>query len=311
MAKGGGGGGEEEKEIDHYSVLGLPSGEEGSKLTQKEILKAYREQSRVRHPDKRPDDPGATADFQRLKSSFEALKDDSRRGLLDARLRAQREKLVRDSLHGAKRRRLATDLEERERAAAEQEEAERKVGSAERGAKSAAAELKKELEDFRARKANKAANSAAASAFGQEKGDESGKASLDKERMLRVSWERELGDYGAVRLREIFERFGEVEDVVIRSKGSRKKASAIVVMSKKDAAIAATHGLSGDLSNPLLVIPVQGAASNVTSTSPAYGSETVNPNIIGAGFKSYEASILEKLKQMEIALYKKGDHSGE
>lgn len=55
--------------------------------------------------------------------------------------------------------------------------------------------------------------------------------------MLKVSWERDLGDYTAVNLRELFESFGGVEDVVIRSKGSRKKGSAIIVMSSKDAAV--------------------------------------------------------------------------
>ena len=60
---------------------------------------------------------------------------------------------------------------------------------------------------------------------------------MEKERVLKVSWDRAMGDYGALRLREIFGRFGEVEDVVIRSKGSKKKGSAVVVMSSKDAAV--------------------------------------------------------------------------
>jgi DnaJ family protein C protein 17 len=35
-------------------VLGLPSGEEGAALSVKQIKKAYRAQSLLRHPDKRP-----------------------------------------------------------------------------------------------------------------------------------------------------------------------------------------------------------------------------------------------------------------
>ncbi|CAL9109244.1 unnamed protein product [Musa textilis] len=117
MAGGRGTAAEEDENVDHYAVLGLPSGEEGAKLTLKEIEKAYRNQSRIRHPDKRPNDPNATADFQQLKTSFEVLKDEASRCVFDARLRARRERLVRDSFLDAKRRKLATDLEERERAA--------------------------------------------------------------------------------------------------------------------------------------------------------------------------------------------------
>ena len=34
---------------------------------------------------------------------------------------------------------------------------------------------------------------------------------LDKERVLKVSWESEGGDYTATKLRELFEKFGCVE----------------------------------------------------------------------------------------------------
>lgn len=62
--------------------------------------------------------------------------------------------------------------------------------------------------------------------------------------MLKVSWERSFGDYTAAKLKEIFERFGEVEDIVIRSKKSKSKASAIVVMSSKDAVVSLSCFLS-------------------------------------------------------------------
>ncbi|CAK9186017.1 unnamed protein product [Ilex paraguariensis] len=58
-------------EVDHYAVLGLPSGEEGFKLSEKEISKAYRLKALELHPDKRPDDPNADANFQKLKTSYD------------------------------------------------------------------------------------------------------------------------------------------------------------------------------------------------------------------------------------------------
>ena len=62
--------------------------------------------------------------------------------------------------------------------------------------------------------------------------------------------------------------------------------------------VAAIHSMSGDLSNPLLVLPLQPAAS---STFPTNCTETIDPklsNIIGAGFQDYEASILKKLEKV-------------
>lgn len=163
MAGGRGSGAAEEDEVDHYAVLGLPSGEEGASLTLKQIEKAYREQSRLRHPDKRPDDPNATADFQRLKSSFELLKDESKRREFDAHLRARRDRALRESALSGKRRKLAADLEERERAAAAAGEGKEEVldpaEQAKRREKEIAAELKREMEAFQARKVSEKAAS--------------------------------------------------------------------------------------------------------------------------------------------------------
>ncbi|KAJ4849518.1 hypothetical protein Tsubulata_021100 [Turnera subulata] len=65
--------------VDHYDVLGLPSGLEGAKLTQREISKAYKLKALELHPDKRPGDPNAQADFQKLRSSYETLIDPAAR----------------------------------------------------------------------------------------------------------------------------------------------------------------------------------------------------------------------------------------
>ncbi|XP_038977897.1 dnaJ homolog subfamily C member 17-like isoform X2 [Phoenix dactylifera] len=147
-------GGAEEDDVDHYAVLGLPSGEEGASLTLKQIEKAYRDQSGLRHPDKRPDEPNATADFGRLRSSFELLKDEPKREF-DARLRARRDLALRHSTLSAERRKLAADLDERERAAAAggKEEVLDPAEQAKRREKKVATELKREFEQFQARMA--------------------------------------------------------------------------------------------------------------------------------------------------------------
>ncbi|KAK9936688.1 hypothetical protein M0R45_013516 [Rubus argutus] len=72
--------------VDHYRVLGLPSGKEGTKLNETEITKAYRAKALQLHPDKRPNDPNAKADFQRLNSSYEILRDPNARKKFDSSL---------------------------------------------------------------------------------------------------------------------------------------------------------------------------------------------------------------------------------
>ncbi|KAK9938571.1 hypothetical protein M0R45_015300 [Rubus argutus] len=69
---------------DHYSLLGLPSGEEGTKLDEIAIRKAYREKALQLHPDKRPNDPDANAEFQRLQSSYATLMDPQARKQFDS-----------------------------------------------------------------------------------------------------------------------------------------------------------------------------------------------------------------------------------
>lgn len=134
-------------DVDHYEVLRLPSGEEGEALSVEQIDKAYRAQSRLRHPDKRSDDPAATADFQGLVTSYRLLRDESLRRQFDARRGAA----ARAAATGVKRRRAVSDLEERERAFAARARAGPAFDPAllaRREDKRKAADVKRELEDF-------------------------------------------------------------------------------------------------------------------------------------------------------------------
>ncbi|RZC49431.1 hypothetical protein C5167_017859 [Papaver somniferum] len=78
-------------EIDHYAVLGLQSGEEGVKLSQADIKKAYRNKSLELHPDKRPNDPNANINFQKLQSSYDILRDETERKRFDDRVQRLRQ----------------------------------------------------------------------------------------------------------------------------------------------------------------------------------------------------------------------------
>ncbi|KAF8087570.1 hypothetical protein N665_0578s0023 [Sinapis alba] len=290
-----------EEFVDHYIVLGLTSGEEALKLSEKKISKAYRLKALDLHPDKNPDDPDAHEKFQRLKTSYEVLKDEKARKLFDDLLRIQREKQHKKSQVDSKRRKMMSDLEERERSGfAPSHAAARPYDEEERIAR----KLKEEVDRIRAKHAQKRGgfetpeSGGVGGGDGKRREDRSGggaSVQLDKERMLKVSWETIGEGYSAGRLREVFSEFGEVEDVVIRS--TKKKCSALIVMATKDGAVAATRTLCGDLSNPLLVVPLQKAAQTDFPTAKKSAEAEPQSNIVGAGYQAYEDQVMERLKK--------------
>ncbi|XP_048134744.1 dnaJ homolog subfamily C member 17 [Rhodamnia argentea] len=278
-------------DVDHYSVLGLPSGEEGAQLSEKEISKAYRAKALELHPDKRLDDPNAHSNFQKLKTSYEILKDEKARKLFDDLLRVKREQLLRRSQQDSKRRRMVSDLEERERAAFAPDSAAKAKNEEERILR----KLREEIERIRAMHANKGPPPASSKGQAASEGKDrksSGGVGLDKEKVLKVSWEMSGPDYTVERLKELFSVFGVVEDVV-----TRKKRSALVVMASKDAAVAATRTVCGDLSNPLLVVPLQPVvATDFPSVNKPVEKDLRN-DLVGAGYQDFEDSVMKKLQK--------------
>ncbi|XP_060199087.1 uncharacterized protein LOC132627645 [Lycium barbarum] len=194
---------------DHYAVLSLPSGEEGARLSQKDIAKAYRKKALELHPDKRPHDPNAHFNFQKLTTSYEILKDEKHRNLFDDLLRVKRENIQRQSQQDSKRRKMMADHEARERAASREEEERiaRKNRQSQRDSKRRkmmsnlnarerafareegeriARKLKKEFARIRATHSNKVSTS--------QKEEQTPRvdeilSSVDKEKVLKVSWD--------------------------------------------------------------------------------------------------------------------------
>ncbi|GLT54950.1 hypothetical protein SLA2020_281080 [Shorea laevis] len=251
-------------DVDHYRVLGLPSGEEGAKLSEDDIKKAYRSKALELHPDKRPGDKEALANFQRLQSSYEILKDEKARKLFDDLLRVKREqqrrRLERDSKHDAKRQKMVSDLEERERAAFASDSSANEREEEEIIAK----KLKEEIARIRAMHANKAANTASAT-------------SRESARVRKDS----MGTTGAGVDKEKFQ----------------EKGSALVVMATKNAAVAATGSACGHLSNPLLVLPLQPPMATETPSAPRSAEPHRPSNLVGAGYIAFEDSVLMKLQK--------------
>ncbi|XP_042501898.1 dnaJ homolog subfamily C member 17-like [Macadamia integrifolia] len=288
-----------EVELDHYEILGLRSGEDGAKLTEKDISKAYKIKALKLHPDKRPNDPNAHSEFQKLKTSYEILKDEKTRKLFDELLQIKRDQRLRQSQYDAKRRKLMSDLEERERAAFAPDRPAKAREEEERITK----KLKEEIARVRAMHVKNTAPATASKAGTAGVGGENIRSteSLNKVKVLKVSWETGSDGYSAQRLKELFGKFGDVKDV-IRSKGTKRRGSALVVMVSNDAALAALETVCGDLSNPLLVLPLQPVETTEFSTA-SHAKIHMEPhgpklnNLVGAGYQAYENSILEKLQK--------------
>eukprot|EP00439_Symbiodinium_sp_Y106_P013071 s2507_g1.t3 len=67
----------------HYEALGITAKDRAS---EEDIKKAYRTKSREWHPDKNPDNPQATANFQRINEAYNVLKDEGKRRTYNAKI---------------------------------------------------------------------------------------------------------------------------------------------------------------------------------------------------------------------------------
>jgi DnaJ family protein C protein 17 len=299
---------------DHYVILGLPSGEEGAMVLDADITKAYRSMALKCHPDKNRNDPKASENFSKINTSYNILMDKTARKLFDDLLRAKRERIQRqsqrdskrrvreesafaaDPVREARRRKMMSDLEERERAGFAAEDTSRE---SRREEERISRKLKEEIERIRAMHAGGKMAKAPSSSFQKEsmKKDNAStsESSLDEGKVLKAYWEKTGDGYSAQRLRDIFEQFGEVEDVVIKT--NKKKQWALVVMVSKDAAVAATGTMCGDLSNPLLVLPLQPKAAFPFAREPVQPDEPKMSNLVGAGYQAFEDSVLKKLQK--------------
>ncbi|XP_058761549.1 uncharacterized protein LOC131634941 [Vicia villosa] len=275
--------------VDHYTVLGLPSGEEGANLTDKDFNKAYKSKALKLHPDKRRGDPNAASNFQQLRTSYDILKDEKARKLFDDLLRVKRDNERRQSQRDGKRRKMVSDLERRERDAFSPDPAAKGREEEDRIAK----QLKDEIARIRALHAKKAVPGFDSKKENTNSGGGGG-GGIDEEKVLKVSWEKDGEDYSADKLRELFSKFGEVEDVIRRNK---KKCSAFVVMATKQGAVATIGNVIGHLANPLLVLPLKPAMPAESWGSPKSVEPEVPSKLFGSGYQAFEDSVLMKLQK--------------
>jgi DnaJ family protein C protein 17 len=226
----------------------------------------------IKHPDKNPNNPNAADEFAALQRAYDLLTDEEGRKALDDFLKARAERAERTVIHDKKRARMAEELRKREHAAENlSEEAQAKARLQAEIARMRQAAVKREAKQ-RAEAAEKASHldeqpkkdSAAAAAAAGVSADVADAIP----RTLKVSWTRPGIEYTSSDLRRIFSVHGEVEDVVLRE-AKKRKGSALVVMVTVESAKKAAASVHGELSNPLLVIPLTGSGNNGNGTTTA------------------------------------------
>lgn len=206
----------------------------------------------------------AAVEFQKLQKAYDVLSDEKARAEYDNLQKVQKERIQNLSKQSEKRQKMMRDLAEKEKAFERQQKMKSQEDDVSRRLKAEIARISKS----RGRR-----NPAATEPTRPPQPDppvrevppappqssDTGAASSDAERTLKVSWtclEGGAGDYSATQLKRVFEEFGVVEDLVVRSGKSRKKRSALIVMATKQAAIKATENVCGEYDNPLLVVPL-------------------------------------------------------
>ena len=222
-------------EVDPYRVLGI---DPKPNLTDAEIKKAYRKLALKLHPDKRKDSERERAqqEFDQLQKAYDILLDPEARAALENLAKARQATRQRHESQDAKRRKMREDLERRERAAErgrnEEEEAKDRLQQELARLRKTFATRRKGYDAEATKGTGADANGRSAHGDGAQKGEDKKATAVDVPehmyRTLKVVWRKDISDYAASGLREIFDAFGTVEDVVIRD-GKRRKGSALVV----------------------------------------------------------------------------------
>ena len=282
---------------DPYFVLGL---DPRADLTDGEIKKAYRKKALVLHPDKRKDSEREVAqrEFDALQKAYDILLDPAARKALEDLAKARAATRARCDAQDLKRRKLREDLERRERVAAvgktEEEEAQERLQK----------ELVRLRRDFAVRKKgfdngrlggerNERCGTGNSTDGNPSSSKENEKHKTETQniptsvpehllRAVKVTWRSEVSNYPVQKLREVYGKHGEIEDVVIRdSKKLKSKKSALLVFRDVGGAQRAANAVNGDKANPLVTVrAVNGTAGGTVNGTTSTAHQSSEPETV-------------------------------
>ncbi|XP_065061877.1 dnaJ homolog subfamily C member 17-like [Rhopilema esculentum] len=236
-------------QINYYEILGVTR-----ESNEKEIIKSYRKKALLCHPDKNPDNPKAADLFHELSEALKVLTDKKAKAAYDAVLKAKELARLRTQALDAKRKKFKQDLEAREASASQEKED---------GAK-AKHDLEEEIRRLREEgsKLLKEEQEFIRTQLAKERKEKIEENITPK---LKVKWKVYKGDhdnggYNEVVLRDLFEKYGNVIDVLISAK---KNGLGIIEFQKSSQALIAMEFEHGFTENPLKISWLQGEKKTV------------------------------------------------
>ena len=238
-----------------YDVLGLapPTGAD-TPPTDADIRRAFRRLALTKHPDKQPDNPDAAAEFAEIQKAYALLTDADAKAALDGLLAARAAAAARDAERTDKRRKMAADLDARERAGVSGRSATTARPAADDPVAAARVRLAAELERLR-KKSESAAAAAAAAAPPPPP-----PLPLDDEldRTVKLSWALADGEYSAAELTAALASVPATPiDIILRASKKRGTGSAVAVLASVADAVAAAAAPLNGVHGPLLVVPLR------------------------------------------------------
>lgn len=236
-------------EMDLYGLFDIQS-----TAQEAEIRKAYRKKALSCHPDKNPDNPKAAELFQQLTQALEVLLDKTARAAYDRVQNAKKSAEIRHKQLDAKRQKLKTDLEERERRAAEEA---RQSRTGYKANKTPEQVLQEELDRLR-REGNRLVEEEMENMRRQMREERVQKQPVQSEwdsaqHRIRITWKADKNDplnggYNEETLRNYLKKYGEITGLVMSPK---KNGSALVEFKIKQLAEMAVRFEMGNVDNPL------------------------------------------------------------
>uniref|UniRef100_A0AC11DBR5 DnaJ heat shock protein family (Hsp40) member C17 n=1 Tax=Ovis aries TaxID=9940 RepID=A0AC11DBR5_SHEEP len=225
-------------QMDLYALLGIEE-----KAEDKEVKKAYRQKALSCHPDKNPDNPRAAELFHQLSQALEVLTDAAARAAYDKVRKARKQAAERTQKLDERRKKVKLDLEARERQA-------QALGSEEEEESGSARTLEQEIERLReegSRQLEEQQRLIREQIRQEQEQRLRGMAENPESKetpKLKLKWKSKKeaesqGGYSRDVLLRLFQKYGEVLDLVLSSK---KAGTAVVEFATVKAAVSALWG---------------------------------------------------------------------